>query len=66
MSPSSPIDGVLSGHEPISGHKDDEGELQTDWRDHIRNINEIDIESTKEGKWLTDAIIIAMMEIIQE
>lgn len=71
MSPSSPIDGPLSGHKPIrektNGHTEDvEDELQTDWRDHIRNINEIDIESTKEGKWLTDAIIIVMMKIIQE
>ena len=62
MSSSSIIDGPLSGYE----HIDVEDELQTDWRDYIRNINEIDIDSTKEGKWLTDAIIIVMMKFIQE
>ena len=39
---------------------------ETSWKEYIINIDETDIESIKEGKYMTDQIIRVMMKYIQE
>ena len=39
---------------------------KTSWKEYIINIDETDIESIKEGKYMTDQIIRVMMKYTQE